>query len=355
MPSFNITNLTVSTLHLSMCGASQLATSLFKEITQSFVFPNILHVGFTVSIFLLNITNLTATMLGISHSRGVGLLGGNIFGVSSIQQAVFVNNTPNCVIVFLDSYSPVEAPVLYLTDSLFMLGTVRGYGYTYYGFAGGLSIIAVQTMYHVKCYTENVTSYGNTGSTYGNMYFSINCKVAIQVTRVNLTGGHHNGLVLDFNGGSTNCSSIDARRRFYISHSYFGRNTIGATLYIKYSVWLGLKNITVENNSKIFDVFLTHHSVFTMENANITHNTGQLQINSLGKSTTVEFYGSNTFAYNNCKESVYSVLHLMQGNAIFHGNTTFLQNKGRYGGAICADDVDINFQGNIRFLDNEGE
>ena len=45
----------------------------------------------------------------------------------------------------------------------------------------------------------------------------------------------------------------------------------------------------------------------------------------------------------------------MQGNAIFHGNTTFLHNKGRYGGAICADDVDINFQGNIRFLDNEGE
>ena len=44
-----------------------------------------------------------------------------------------------------------------------------------------------------------------------------------------------------------------------------------------------------------------------------------------------------------------------EGNATFRGNTTFLQNKGRYGGAICAQDAEVNFQGNIRFLDNEGE
>ena len=353
----NITNLTVSKLYFSMCGASQLATSLFKEITQSFAFPNILHIRFTVSIFFFHIINLTANRLNISHSRGMGLLGINIFGESSIQQAVFVNNTPNCVIVFLDSYSPVEAPVLNLTDSLFMLGTVRGDGYTYSGFAGGLSIIAVQTMYHVKCFTENVTAYGNTGSTYGNMYFSINCKVAIQVTRLNSTGGHHNGLVLDFNGDSTNCRLLEATRRFYFLHCYFGRNTIGATLYfntIKYSVQVKLKNITVENNSQALDVHIARNSVFIMENANITHNMGPLLISTLS-SSLIEFHGSNTFAYNNCKESVYSVLHLMQGNVIFHGNTTFLQNKGRYGGAICANNVEINFQGNIRSLDNEGE
>ena len=159
---------------------------------------------------------------------------------------------------------------------------------------------------------------------------------------------------MDFNGDSTNCSSTEVTRHIYISHSYFGRNTIGATLYIKYSVWLKLKNITVKNNSKIFSVFITHSSVFIVENANFT-NMGQLEINSVGKSSKVEFYGSNTFTYNNCKESAYSVLHLMQENATFYGNTTFLWYKGRYGGAISAQDAEINFQGNVRFLYNEGE
>ena len=345
----NITNLTVSKLSFSMCGAPMDASQLATNLTHSFLF---LQLRSVVSILLLGITKLIATNLGIHHSKEMGLLAVNIFGVSSIQQAVFVNNTPNCAIVFLDSYSPTATPVLHITNSSFMFGTVSG---TYSGFAAGLSIVAVQTMYHAKCYIENVTAYGNTGSIYGNMYFNINCKMVLQVTRVNSTEGHHNGLVLDFNGDSTNCISIEATRHFYISHSYFGRNTVGATLYIRYSVWLELKNITVENNSKIFNVFITYNSVFTMENANFTHNMGQLQISSFGKSSIVEFYGSNTFAYNNCKESAYPVLHLMQGNATFHGNTTFLQNKGRYGGAICAQDAEVNFQGNVKFLYNEGE
>ena len=192
----NITNLTVSRLSFSMCGAPMDASQLV--ITHSLPFPNILQLRSIVSICLLGITNLIATNLVIHCSKEMGLLAVNIFGASSIQQAVFVNNTPNCVIVFLDSYSPIVTPVLYITNSSFMFGTVSGIEYVYSGFAAGLSIIAVQTIYHVKCYIENVTAYGNTGSTYGNMYFNINCKMEIKVAQVNLTEGHHNGLVLDF-------------------------------------------------------------------------------------------------------------------------------------------------------------
>ena len=125
----NITNLTVSKLSFSMCGtpmsnASWLAKSLNEknhviDILSSFRIAS----SFTsVSIYLLHITNLTATQFGISHSKGMGLLGVNIFGVSSFQQAVFVNNTPNCAIVFLNSYSSTETSVMYVTDSSFMLG-----------------------------------------------------------------------------------------------------------------------------------------------------------------------------------------------------------------------------------------
>ena len=147
----NISNLTVSKLHFSLCGAP-----MFKKMIGSFTFPNILPALSPVSVYLLNITNLTTNSLTIYHSKGMGLLAVNICGVSSIQQAVFVNNTPNCAIVFLDSYSQTETPVLNITDSLFTLGKESSIAYyPSSDLAAGLSIVATQTTYHVKSYIRN--------------------------------------------------------------------------------------------------------------------------------------------------------------------------------------------------------
>ena len=358
----NITNLTVSKLSFSMCGtpmsnASWLAKSLNEiiyviDILSSFRLAS----SFTsVSIYLLHTTNLTATKLNISHSKGMGLLGVNIFGVSSIQQAVFVNNTPNCAIVFLDSYSPMETPVLYITNSSFMFGTVN---YANSKFAAGFSIIAIQTTYHVNIYIRNVTAYGNTGYVlYGSILLWINCKVAIQVTRVSCTEGNPYGLTLKVEGDSTNCSSEVI---FHMSHSYFGRNTVGASLYfnsIPYSICVKLENITVENHiNRSLQVLMNPSSVLVMENININHNMGAVVISSFGsEKAVVEFYGSNTFGDNNCTDSAYSPLHLMECYVVFYGNTTFLRNKGRYGGAVYAEHAEINFQENVMFLGNRGE
>ena len=358
-----ITNLTVSKLSFSMCGAPMSNASwLLKKSIDPFHYPIILQVPSTVSIFLLNITNLTATMLGISHSRGVGLLGGNIFGVSSIQESVFVNNTPNCVIIFLDSYSPVETPVLNITNSSFMFGTENSVGYpNSVNLAAGLSVIAKHSTYDVKSYIGNVTAYGNIGKLHGNMLVRINCKVALQVTRVNSTEGNHCGFEFQ-EEDSTNCNSFEVASHFYMSNSYFGGNYAGVSLHVSISYSVKLENITVENNSKALSVSLRHSSVLIMKNINITHNMRPLTITSFGGFAMVEFYGSNTFADNACTSTdsvhysdLYPVLHLKKCNVTFHGNTTFLQNKGRYGGAICAADVEINFQGNTMFLDNEGE
>ena len=179
----------------------------------------------------MGVTNLTATEFGIPHSKGMRLLGVNTFGVSSIQQAVFVNNTPNCVIVFLDSYSPTETPVLYITDSLFILGAVSSVDYIC--IAAGLNIIAIQTTHRVKSYIRNITTSGNTGSLYGNILLRINCKVTIQVIQLNCTGGYYNGFALEFMGGFTNCiSQVEVTSHFYMSHSYFDRNSVGASMYI---------------------------------------------------------------------------------------------------------------------------
>ena len=354
----NITNLTVSKLSFSMCGAPMANASQLPANLSEMLYVRTVHM---FSIYLVSITNLTTTQFGIFHSRGMGLLGVNIFGVSSIQQAVFVNNTPNCAIVFLDSYSPVETPVLYITNSSFMFGTVSTFDYTYNRLAAGLSIIAIQNTYFVKGYIRVVTAYGNTGIIYGNMLLRINCKVAIQVTQLNCTGGYYIGFALEFKEDFNNCiSQVEVTSHFYMSHSCFGRNSVGGSMYLHsiiYSVCVRLKNITVENNSEAFLVSTNPSSVLIMENVNINHNLGPLVIASFKQSSMVEFHGSNTFADNNYTDSAYAALHLIHCSVTFHGNTTFLENKHRYhnGGAIYADSAEINVKGIVVLMENEGE
>ena len=340
----NITNLNVSKLYFSMCGASisnpsWLKSCLYKisYIRSTSSFPSL------VIIYLLQITNLTATRFGISHSKGIGLLGSNIFGVSSIQQAVFVNNTPNCVIVFLDSYSPVETPVLNIADSLVMFGLKSDDN----ELAAGLNIVAVQTIYLVNISIRNVTAYGNAI----NMRLRINCRVAIQMIQINSTSGDYYGLTLKMKGNSTNC---EPQVIFHILHSYFGGNIMGASLYFHSTtccVYLKLENITIESNALALEASINPSSILIMKNVNANHNTGPMWIWSFGKSSMVEFHGTNIIT-----NSARSALHLKHCNVTFYGNTTFLHNRSRYhGGAIYAENVEINFQGSVLFLENRGE
>ena len=342
----NITNLTVSKLSFSMCGA---------PVSKGLWRPTILlriswFLHFTVPIYLLHITNLTATNLVISHSKGMGLLGVNIFGVSSIQQAVFVNNTPNCVIVFLDSHSPAATPALNITDSIFMLGRHRS-DFTYRRIATGLNIIAKQTTYLVKSCIRKVTMYNNSD----NM-FMINCNVAIEVTQLNCTGGDYFGLIVK------SMPILSPLENFYIAivHSYFDRNAIHISVLLGclYSR-VKLKNVTLARNYNIWntralEMFMNHRSVLIMENVNIIQNVG---ISWLA-TTNIEFHGSNTFADNKggeLRRSPYVSLHLSHCNVTFNGNTTFIQNKGRHGGAMYAEHTEIYFQGHVVFQENEGE
>ena len=297
----NITNLTVSKLSLSMCGAPMskalpLPRKLLFETIFYFdwrIVPNIPAFHLEFSIYLFNITNFTANNLSISHSKGMGLLGGNIFGMSSIHQAVFVNNTPNCQIVFLDGHSPAATPVLYITDSLFMLGTISCLSSANYHIAAGLNIKAGQTMYHVESYIRNVVTHGNTG----NILLSLGCEDEIRMMQVNCTEGHI------------------------------------------YSLAVSQGTCTSNMNNR---------SALKMENVNVNHNAGTSFISQV----TVSFHGSNTFTKNNSTDSALSLRHC---SVTFHGNTTFVQNKGRYGGAVYAEDTEMYFQGSVVFQENAAE
>ena len=111
--------------------------------------------------------------------------------MSFIQGAVFVNNAPNCAIVFLDVYSPIETQVFCIIDSSFTLGELSGLKYLHSpnDIAAGLSIVAVPIMYDIKSYIRNVATCDNNGLLYGNMLFRVNSKVTIELTKVNCTGG----------------------------------------------------------------------------------------------------------------------------------------------------------------------
>ena len=150
----------------------------------------------------------------------------------------------------------------------------------------GLNVIALQSTFHVKGYIRNVTAYGNTGS----ILLRINCKAAIQATQVHSTGGDHYGFRLEFIGETTNCRS---QVIFHMSHSYFGRNNVGALInfvFITYFVRVKLENITVENNRQALEVLdMNHGSVLIMENVNINHNTGPLVI--ISEKSFIEFHG----------------------------------------------------------------
>ena len=354
----NITNLTVSKLSLSMCGApmsntSQLGSSLFKKILYSFTFPNNPPPSTILSICLLHITNLTIIDLSISHSKEMGLLGSNIFGASSIQQAVFVNNTPNCAIVFLDSYSPMETPVFHITDLLVMFGTVSGVHYAFT--APGLNVIAIQTTYCVKSYMRNVTLFGNAGNIYGSMLLRINCKMAIQVTQINCTGGHSDGFYLELKGESINCNS---QVQFHMSHSYFARNNQGTSLSLKsnpLSVHVKLENITIEKNRQPLFVALNCSSVLIMKNVNISQNLGPVYVTSVSPALCltqriVTFYGNTTFLHNKG-----GAIHVTDFEINFQKSIVFLHNKGLYAGAIYAKNAAINIYGNMMFQENEGK
>jgi len=83
----------------------------------------------------------------------VGLLGVNIFGVSFLHQSQFISNSPNCVIIFPEYYTPISSSIQYITDSVFMFGASDS------NFAAGLSILAEQSVYHVVINIQNVTTH----------------------------------------------------------------------------------------------------------------------------------------------------------------------------------------------------
>ena len=173
-------------------------------------------------------------------------MGVNIFGVSFLHQSQFISNSPNCVIIFPEYYTPISSSIQYITDSVFMFGASDS------NFAAGLSILVEQSTYRVVINIQNVTTHSNRGRLYGtcNMLFSISCNcqlVSIQVKGVNSTGigGSYVGLALKHKPLATSRLVCMVSSDTYVLHiigSYFIKNGISLSTVCT----VKLENATVE-------------------------------------------------------------------------------------------------------------
>ena len=152
----------------------------------------------------------------------------------------------------------------------FTLGELSGLKYLHSpnDIAAGLSIVAVPIMYDIKSYIRNVATCDNNGLLYGNMLFRVNCKVTIELTKVNCTGGGYDGLALKLREESAESQPFEViTRHFYIVHSYFGQ--IIRSVSLEYFPWpysgsLKLENVTFEDSKEELTVSMIHGSTLIM-------------------------------------------------------------------------------------------
>ena len=352
----NIKYLTISNLEFAMCGAPISSTALREsayilKLSDLFspkkLYDNSLHSALVnylklspaVSIYLVHITNLNIHDLNVHHSKGGGFLALNTFGVSYIEQSVFANNTPNFILMFLDSNSPLRMVLPsthYITNSEFKFGSAV----TGLKFAAGLSVLFTQTTYWVTSYIENVTTCDNTGGSNGNVFLSIACScqpVLSQVKGLHCTGGSEKGLFLEFvQQGEISVQDSPFNHHEHIVHisdSYFCRSYLyGIDVLLEqpcgYSVGLKLEYITVEGHWKApLRVKMYHKSFLTMETVKFISNNATSWIASTEGNLNTEYYRDNTFVDNTCTERYESVLVMNGCNVIFYGTTIIISEK----------------------------
>ena len=147
--AINVQNLMISNLFFFGCGAPVRDKGLTGLSSSS------------VTLFLVNIINVSILYTHVLDSKEAGMLAANVFDLK-LQKTSFVGNTPNCAIVFRDESNPPVTPLVtsYIADSEFGFGVA---GYKSLSYAGGFSLGFFQTSYTVHVNISNVTMYNNTG------------------------------------------------------------------------------------------------------------------------------------------------------------------------------------------------
>ena len=370
----NVTTLKIARLSFTSCGAHFPGQVTAEE---KFLFPEdfktqILLRNTPVTFYFLQTTNVTIFEVAISNSTGAGLVGINMLGLSNISQSTFSGNTPNCLLLFLNSPSTSEVilpNIFNITNSQMMFGKLtdvlkkhnpRG--------ATGLNIMLAQTTYKVHIYIDNIKSYSNMNKKQwcGNLRFYLRnwkcpCSM-IQVKNIFSTNMISREdeirvhLKSRLHGSSPTCKCTKPGEEEYtvsISDSYFAGVGIQVETNYKYYCYARIKlwNITVQDSTaqalhisriksiKIQDMNFTNTTGIRIEDSDVIasgrcqfiHNTGNMSIAGFFRSI-ISFHGDVEFIENMVQRI--AVIIANNSTITFNQTAEIVGNKGRLGGAI---------------------
>ena len=201
----NVTALKIAKLMFSFCGAEFPSNFTFNE---RFVYPQDFKTKLSTTqvskgtLYFLQTINAAISEVVITNSTGTGLLGINMFRLSTISQTIFSGNKPNCLLIFLDiptTLQTIVPTVFNLVDLQITSESMQMEEYFRHQYATGLSTKLAQTTYKVRIYINNITN-ANTGIQSGrrsHLYITIenwmcHCSVvqAKQITTFNTPGLH---------------------------------------------------------------------------------------------------------------------------------------------------------------------
>ena len=354
--AINVQNLTISKLNFSGCGALAHDDEGLTGVGSS-----------SVTLFLVNIVNVSILYTHVHDSNKVGMLAANVFDLI-LQKTSFIGNTPNCAIVFRDeSNSSVKRLVSsYIADSEFGFG-LASYKSLFYG--GGLSLIFSQTSYTVYVNISNVTLYNNIGIAWYDFVMSVDelsfNYTTVHAEKIRISNGlRYTGLGgcpgLSVHGISQ--SSINLNENNQLQFEY--------TVHIVDSYVQSIGNIGVYvgqfRKSSNFRVKFTNLSIIC-SNDHEHVNTGLLIVNMLSMVLERVNFSYSMFSSINVKNSKITIhsasilenegfggVILWKSNITFLGDTFLTQNYGHRKGAIYAYSSTLIFQGNVGFMNNTG-
>ena len=382
---WGITNLEIKDLSIAYCGCSSVRLSASDKANIS------------VAILLENIISLKLLNITVKNSSGFGVMGSNIFGISSVSYSRFVfSNYHTLKLKHCDSdpllckggnmfimykmhvpryLANITHSVLTIDSSVFSNGvdvssrSVDGFGPSSYKTASGLGIVFLNSLEHkVDVLIHNVISTRNVAATTASnlcvvSYGNLGVVRVINVTssmadhkRPNTTAFSTAGM--QFFYSALQLAQIDRTANqtlLYISDSTFNDN-IGGGVHIsvqkRYSdinYWVIIKNCSFERNTAMaagdLSVQVTVPSVTSLlevvvQDSNFTNHTRQTvtvdETADLGIGSVVSAHRLQSVKIINCKFQMNkeTALFAYDSTLYFGGDVIFSGNNGTFGGAL---------------------
>ena len=378
MTFVNTTNLSISDITFTNCGASTLIPVYeytLSDLNFDYNFENTTMLDMDHTLCIAHSHNVTIHGVTITNGAGVGLLLYNVYNTLKISNSIFANNEINCY-VLADSN---ECVAIYISTSTFMYGN---YGHIWFDQkTSGLWITLVN---HTRKYTidlTDVTTIDNPAQK-GDIYMSL----GVAKAQINVKGLQS---ILSQNGTHAvyTVAASEHAQLSIIDSSFIGSSIMALMLRkalirnttfdgSRKSVYFTYTDDIVIQDMRIFNslAFSTVEIYYGGVGSKLTFRGHSSIINSIGgfdvvqqsqvvfeENSTVEFRDNNVNNSQCIKDPDFCepTMTLNEANVTMFENSRmyFINNTAQKSGGLLLDDVQITFDGNTSmvFEDNTGK